>query len=152
MVYRPTIQPYARWDDFGATVRRNEDLILQLLARPCSGARLRDPSSGATSPPTASGRVYRWSEFCKINLPNRIRILYRWMPNRQVVRIEVIGYHLGSGKTGDVYDALRELFDLPDSHGHDSVDSEPCYDPYALPPDDCPEAVARRVILRQAKA
>jgi hypothetical protein len=149
--HRPTIQPYARWDEFGPTVRRNERLIMDLLAKPCSGTRLRDPPSGATSPPTASGRVYRWSEFCKIDLPNRWRVIYRWMARPEVIRIELIGQHYGSGRLGDVYDALQELYDLPDSHGHDQLVVERCCEPMALPPGGCSEAEARRIILRQAR-
>lgn len=149
--HRPTIQPYARWDEYGPTVRRNEQRIMSLLASPCSGTKLRDPSSSATSPPTASGRVYRWSDFCKLELPNRVRVIYRWMPNAQVVRIEMIGQHIGSGRLSDVYDALQELYDLPDSHGHDQVTAQPCCDSLALPPPTLAEAEARRIILRQAR-
>ena len=73
------------------------------------------------------------------------------MPRFQVVRVELIGYHLGSGKLGDVYDQLQELYDLPDSHGHEQVAAQPCCDPAAVPPGACPPEEAWRIVLRQAR-
>lgn len=117
MVFSFYIQPYARWSQYGAILRRHLTDILSLLRDPCSGSRLRqvDLADSGTS---------RWDDFCKFELPGTMRILYRVVDD--LVLIEMVGFHLGSGQLGDVYDALSEVHDLPSSAGHKQIDVEPC--------------------------
>jgi len=109
----------AGFDDYGPNVRHHIDRILALLANPCLGQRLRHPTG---TPETE----WRWDDFCKLDLPRQLRLLYRWDSDRPRITLVALGPHLAQGQLDNVYDALAELFDLPPDEGHTQLAAEPC--------------------------
>ena len=87
----------AGFDVYGKAVRANVDRILQLLANPCLGERLRQPVG-------APQDGYHWDNFCKFDLPHNLRLIYFWNAEDRFVSLEVIGFHLSHGELGNVYD------------------------------------------------
>jgi len=137
------VQPYAGWKLNGAAVRRHLDRILDLLADPCLGSRLRHPPRGESE--------VRWDDFCKLDLPGNLRILYRWVPEVPAVLIERIGPHLGEGVRGDVYELHRLSHRLPPAHSHAHLEVRPCCDDSMAPYRSVAASRARNVLLRLAR-
>jgi hypothetical protein len=100
VVFSFYVQPHAGWRAHGPAVRRHVDQIMRVLHDPCVGQRLRHPPGDART-------RHRWDEFCKLDLPNRLRLIYRWDADDALVIVELIGYHLGTGRSGDVYDRCK---------------------------------------------
>lgn len=135
----------AGFDVYGKAVRANVERILELLANPCLGQRLRHP------PGTwQDGDGYRWDTFCKLVLPHNLRLIYLWDPEDRFVSLELIGFHLSHGELGNVYDALAEMFELPLDEGHAQRAVQPCCDSSGGG-QTMEEAEARRRILRRAR-
>jgi hypothetical protein len=144
VVFSFYVQPYAGWREHGPAVRRHADLIVRLLHNPCLGQRLRHPSGNA---PTR----HRWDAFCKLDLPNRLRLIYRREADAALVVIELIGYHVGAGRTGDVYDALQDAFALPSGQGHDQMAAGPCCENVDPAGREVREQDARAALVRLAR-
>lgn len=139
------VQPYAGWRHYGWLVRKHADRIMGILREPCAGYRLRQPPFLSSAPPP------RWDEFCKVDLPDNYRVIYRWDP-LGFITIEIIGPHKGAGVLKDVYEALRQVHGLPPDPGHAQQGAERCCERELLPLDErsVPEAQARQTLLRLA--
>jgi hypothetical protein len=144
VVFSFYVEPYAGWPAHGPAVRRHVDQVIRMLQNPCLGQRLRHP-------PGESPSRHRWDAFCKLDLPNRLRLIYRWQADDALVIIELIGYHLGTGRTGDVYDALQDAFDLPASHGHEQMGAQPCCEDAGTAGRELRDQDARAALLRLAR-
>jgi hypothetical protein len=133
----------AGFDVYGKAVRANVERILEVLANPCLGQRLRHP-------PGTRQEGYRWDDFCKLDLPHNLRLIYFWDPEDRFVSLELIGFHLSHGELGNVYDALADLYELPLDEGHAQMAVQPCCDSSGGG-QTVEEAEARRRILRRAR-
>jgi hypothetical protein len=144
VVFSFYVQPYAGWRAHGPVVRRHVDQIMRVLHDPCVGQRLRHPPGDART-------RHRWDEFCKLDLPNRLRLIYRWDADDALVIVELIGYHLGTGRSGDVYDALQDAFDLPAGHGHEQMAAERRCESAGAAAREVRDQDARAALLRLAR-
>jgi hypothetical protein len=113
------IEPDARFDQYARNVRAYVDQIVDVLRNPCIGQRLRHP-------PEAAETKWRWDDFCKRDLPRRLRLVYIWDPDAAFITIVRFGPHLGHGEFGDVYDGLAARFRLTDDQGHAQLATEMC--------------------------
>jgi len=113
------ILPEADFHRYGPNVRAYCGQIAKVLADPCLGQRLRQP-------PDAPLTDYRWDDFCKFDLPRRLRLIYVWNEEAGFVTIVKFGPHLGHDELDDVYDGLARMFELPPDDGHAQQMAEQC--------------------------
>ncbi len=119
MLFPFHIEEAAGFDGYGPNVRRNIDVILRVHENPCLGQRLRHP-------PNAPETEWRWDDFCKVDLPHQLRLIYVWDPQAPRITIVAIGPHLAHGQLDNVYDALADMFDLPLDEGHAQLPESTC--------------------------
>jgi hypothetical protein len=109
--------------------RNHIDRIMEMLANPCVGTRLREP---AGAPPGTR----QWSRFCRISLDVTHRLVYRWSPRTPLITIEMVGRHTSGADS--VYARLRRRYGLPPDDGHTVSDPTSCCGdpPTPLPGDE----------------
>ena len=106
---------------YASLIRKALPSVVEIARNPCAGSKLR--SGGIGNNPGPQG--YRWTDFCRVDMGGSLRIVYVWESER--VWLIRVGFHLGSGRPGDVYDAVRRRFGLPPDHGHNKEQNvDPC--------------------------
>jgi hypothetical protein len=108
-------------------------------------------SPAARHPSEASESEWRWDDFCKLDLPRQLRLIYLWEPETPFITLVLIGPHLAQGQLDNVYDALAEAFDLPLDEGHAQLGEQPCCADVNPDGRTVPEENGKRTILQMAK-